>query len=598
MLAELGLEPFVAGGQGRPRDDQRHVVHERLRLAGRARRARAGLRRRPLHGDGLAGADGQPRPLQRLPLRGQAAPGDHRVAPPTCGCCSAGSALTHDAEEVVAARRRRLPRARRARCRTSTRSAAPRTSRARCATRSSGSRSGSRSRSTRPTTTRCSTPAPAACRAAATSTAATSRQAMDALKIALANMCDLFDRQLELIVDEKFNAGLTPEPDPVLRSQRPRGRPASRLQGHAALVLGADRRSAQAVQSGEHPLALDGGPQPGQGLHGDDRRARRALDRGDPAAHRRHPPDRDRAGPRPARGGEGEPEGPRGARARSARASRSWTATGGWTATSRVSWSSSARASCQPSWRRRGCRGRPSLARVASCVLLCRRTGSPAELTDYLAARERRSPRPDRAAGADRFRAGGRVRARRSSAGRSEDCVAGAGDVVAARSSGQLVLSVGGGAVPAARRARRLSRWWPRPTTARWRSPGSAEEALRMVVASCRSVQRADRARCCRTAARASPRRAAAGPRSPGSPAAGRDTAVTLARRRTRRASDAHESSSGRASDSSSAPQVGIGPAGDADGALVAIRSPILRGCGSRASARARRPSSATCRAC
>jgi histidine ammonia-lyase len=35
-------------------------------------------------------------------------------------------------------------------------------------------------------------------------------QAMDAMKVALANMADLFDRQLELIVDEKFNAGLTP----------------------------------------------------------------------------------------------------------------------------------------------------------------------------------------------------------------------------------------------------------------------------------------------------------------------------------------------------------------------------------------------------
>src|SRR3954463_1226717 len=35
-------------------------------------------------------------------------------------------------------------------------------------------------------------------------------QAMDSLKVALANMADLFDRQLELIVDEKFNAGLTP----------------------------------------------------------------------------------------------------------------------------------------------------------------------------------------------------------------------------------------------------------------------------------------------------------------------------------------------------------------------------------------------------
>jgi len=34
-------------------------------------------------------------------------------------------------------------------------------------------------------------------------------QAMDSLKVALANLCDLVDRQLELVVDEKFNAGLT-----------------------------------------------------------------------------------------------------------------------------------------------------------------------------------------------------------------------------------------------------------------------------------------------------------------------------------------------------------------------------------------------------
>ncbi|HET6551545.1 MAG TPA: aromatic amino acid ammonia-lyase, partial [Solirubrobacter sp.] len=34
-------------------------------------------------------------------------------------------------------------------------------------------------------------------------------QGMDALKIALANLCDLLDRQLELVVDEKFNVGLT-----------------------------------------------------------------------------------------------------------------------------------------------------------------------------------------------------------------------------------------------------------------------------------------------------------------------------------------------------------------------------------------------------
>jgi phenylalanine ammonia-lyase len=34
-------------------------------------------------------------------------------------------------------------------------------------------------------------------------------QAMDSLKVALANLCDLIDRQLELVVDEKFNRGLT-----------------------------------------------------------------------------------------------------------------------------------------------------------------------------------------------------------------------------------------------------------------------------------------------------------------------------------------------------------------------------------------------------
>jgi histidine ammonia-lyase/phenylalanine ammonia-lyase len=35
-------------------------------------------------------------------------------------------------------------------------------------------------------------------------------QAMDSLKVAVANVADLLDRQLELVVDEKFNAGLTP----------------------------------------------------------------------------------------------------------------------------------------------------------------------------------------------------------------------------------------------------------------------------------------------------------------------------------------------------------------------------------------------------
>ena len=35
-------------------------------------------------------------------------------------------------------------------------------------------------------------------------------QAMDSLKVAVASVADPLDRQLELVVDEKFNAGLTP----------------------------------------------------------------------------------------------------------------------------------------------------------------------------------------------------------------------------------------------------------------------------------------------------------------------------------------------------------------------------------------------------
>src|SRR5215212_2411022 len=46
-------------------------------------------------------------------------------------------------------------------------------------------------------------------------------QAMDALKIAVANLCDLMDRQLELVVDEKFNAGLTPNLIPLFDEDSP-----------------------------------------------------------------------------------------------------------------------------------------------------------------------------------------------------------------------------------------------------------------------------------------------------------------------------------------------------------------------------------------
>jgi phenylalanine ammonia-lyase len=46
-------------------------------------------------------------------------------------------------------------------------------------------------------------------------------QAMDSLKVALANVCDLIDRQLELIVDEKFNNGLTPNLIPRFAPDHP-----------------------------------------------------------------------------------------------------------------------------------------------------------------------------------------------------------------------------------------------------------------------------------------------------------------------------------------------------------------------------------------
>jgi phenylalanine ammonia-lyase len=46
-------------------------------------------------------------------------------------------------------------------------------------------------------------------------------QAMDALKITVANLCDLMDRQLELVVDEKFNAGLTPNLIPLFDEGSP-----------------------------------------------------------------------------------------------------------------------------------------------------------------------------------------------------------------------------------------------------------------------------------------------------------------------------------------------------------------------------------------
>ena len=146
-------------------------------------------------------------------------------------------------------------------------------------------------------------------------------QAMDSLKVALANLCDLIDRQLELIVDEKFNRGLTAN---LIQRFEPDHPEAGLNHGFKGLQLCASAMTAEAMQpvrSDDDPLALDRGPQPGQGLDGDDRGARRPLDRRAGPEHRRDPPDGLLPGARAARRREGQPAHPgglpRGAPARS-----------------------------------------------------------------------------------------------------------------------------------------------------------------------------------------------------------------------------------------------------------------------------------------
>ena len=84
-------------------------------------------------------------------------------------------------------------------------------------------------------------------------------QGMDALKIALANLCDLMDRQVELLVDEKFIRRAAPQPDSPLRVRRPAGGAPPRLQGDAAFLLIDDSRGDAPLGPGQHPLALDRG---------------------------------------------------------------------------------------------------------------------------------------------------------------------------------------------------------------------------------------------------------------------------------------------------------------------------------------------------
>jgi phenylalanine ammonia-lyase len=70
-------------------------------------------------------------------------------------------------------------------------------------------------------------------------------QAMDSLKVALANVCDLLDRQLELVVDEKFNAGLTPNLIPRIDPDDPQ---AGLHHGFKGLQLCSSAMTAEAMK--------------------------------------------------------------------------------------------------------------------------------------------------------------------------------------------------------------------------------------------------------------------------------------------------------------------------------------------------------------
>jgi histidine ammonia-lyase/phenylalanine ammonia-lyase len=69
-------------------------------------------------------------------------------------------------------------------------------------------------------------------------------QSMDALKVAVANVADLLDRQLELLVDEKFNNGLTPN---LIPRFPPGDREAGLHHGFKGMQIAASALTAEAL---------------------------------------------------------------------------------------------------------------------------------------------------------------------------------------------------------------------------------------------------------------------------------------------------------------------------------------------------------------
>jgi hypothetical protein len=102
--------------------------------------------------------------------------------------------------------------------------------------------------------------------------------------MAVANLADLLDRQLALLVDSRYNHGL-----PANLSGRP-GERAAINHGFKALQISVSAWTAEALKltMPARILALHRMPQPGQGEHGHHRRARLpARARADRAGRRR-----------------------------------------------------------------------------------------------------------------------------------------------------------------------------------------------------------------------------------------------------------------------------------------------------------------------
>ena len=95
--------------------------------------------------------------------------------------------------------------------------------------------------------------------------------AMDSMKNAVANLADLLDRQMALLVDSRYNNGL---PANLSGAHRPARGDQSWTQGAADQRLGVDRGSAQVDDAGVGVFPLHRVPQSGQGQHGHHRGAR------------------------------------------------------------------------------------------------------------------------------------------------------------------------------------------------------------------------------------------------------------------------------------------------------------------------------------